>query len=353
MKRISKIYRELKEFHAKGMEPKTRKPQTKSSTKSQLGDISKRADSFKIVRGKRTTASMRNSAGLKRYGEENKQKVITPKMQRRALASPAAKAKPKSQVTLKKAPWDKKNEAFDFKVNIDGFPEMFMSGNSPSEVKSHLRKLVKQPSMIKGVDRVTAHDKKKHHRDKMKESVDEGIKYTHAAIDKSGKVIGMASKESDAKDMARRNKGRVVKLKKPMSDKKGDMMINRPFAEGLEEGKMKQLHMYMDQGKSAAWIASKMKLDLKTVKALMGEGTMGDMPEEGTPEATQKAKSMTPGQEGVMDFLRNVGNTVMYGRGNKPKQMNVRKKVDTNRGSTSGQQNSLASRINFGGKYDK
>ena len=32
---------------------------------------------------------MRNSAGLKRYGEENKQKVITPKMQRRALASPA------------------------------------------------------------------------------------------------------------------------------------------------------------------------------------------------------------------------------------------------------------------------
>ena len=211
MKRISKIYRELKEFHAKGMEPKTRKPQTKSSTKSQLGDISKRADSFKIVRGKRTTASMRNSAGLKRYGEENKQKVITPKMQRRALASPAAKAKPKSQVTLKKAPWDKKNEAFDFKVNIDGFPEMFMSGNSPSEVKAHLRKLVKQPSMIKGVDRVTAHDKKKHHRDKMKESVD------------------------------------------------------------LDEGKMKQMHMYMDQGKSAAWIAAKMKLDLKTVKALIGE----------------------------------------------------------------------------------
>ena len=26
-------------------------------------------------------------------------------------------------------------EAFDFKVNIDGFPEMFMSGNSPGEVK--------------------------------------------------------------------------------------------------------------------------------------------------------------------------------------------------------------------------
>ena len=103
-----------------------------------------------------------------------------------------------------------------------------MSGNSPGEVKTHLRKLIKQPSMIQSVDRVTKHDKKKHHRDK----VNEGVKYTHAAIDKSGKVIGMASQERDAKDMARRNKGRVVKLKKPMSDKKGDMMINRPFKEG-------------------------------------------------------------------------------------------------------------------------
>ena len=258
---------EMKEFHAKGMEPSSRKKAKPSSTRKSLGDIRKRADSMSIVRSKRSTASMRNKAGLgTREGMENmcckncgdmfgkptkenkscqynaydpkgenwteaKKIRITPKMQRRALASKSAQAKPKSQVTLKKAPWDKKKEqteAFDFKVNIDGFPEMFMSGNSPGEVKTHLRKLIKQPSMIQSVDRVTKHDKKKHHRDK----VNEGVKYTHAAIDKSGKVIGMASQESDAKDMARRNKGRVVKLKKPMSDKKGDMMINRPFKEG-------------------------------------------------------------------------------------------------------------------------
>ena len=258
---------EMKEFHAKGMEPSSRKKAKPSSTRKSLGDIRKRADSMSIVRSKRSTASMRNKAGLgTREGMENmcckncgdmfgkptkenkscqynaydpkgenwteaKKIRITPKMQRRALASKSAQAKPKSQVTLKKAPWDKKKEqteAFDFKVNIDGFPEMFMSGNSPGEVKTHLRKLIKQPSMIQSVDRVTKHDKKKHHRDK----VNEGMKYTHAAIDKSGKVIGMASQESDAKDMARRNKGRVVKLKKPMSDKKGDMMINRPFKEG-------------------------------------------------------------------------------------------------------------------------
>jgi len=423
---------------------KNKKPKTTNSTQKSLADIRKRADS--IVRSKKSTAQMRNSAGLKRLGDayenmddkcckncgdmfgkptkENKscmynaynpkgknwinaekyhsEAVITPKMQKRALASPAAKAKPKSQVTLPKMPklsidkqkdegnglwanirakrargermrkkgekgaptqdqikraqgeavspaqqaaiaiskkergekpkdegamsriastgstlkkpkgldtFKKKptNESFDFKVNIDGFPEMFMSGNSPSEVKTHLRKLVKQPSMIQSVDRVTKADKKKHHRDKVRESVEEGMKYTHAAVDMKGKVIGMASQESDAKDMARRNKGRVVKLKKPMSDKKGDMMINRPFKEG-------------------------------------------NMPDEGTPEARNKASKMTPGQEGVMDFLKNVGNTVMYGtqKSSKPAK---KPRVNTNRGSTSGRTNSIASRINFGGKY--
>ena len=65
MKRISKIYRELKEFHAKGMEPNTRKKAKPSSTKSSLGDISKRADSFKIVRSRKSSAQLRNKAGLR------------------------------------------------------------------------------------------------------------------------------------------------------------------------------------------------------------------------------------------------------------------------------------------------
>ena len=44
----------------------------------------------------------------------------------------------------------------------------------------------------------------------------------------------MTSNERDAKDIARRHKGRVIKLKKPMSPNKGDMMINRPFKEEVE-----------------------------------------------------------------------------------------------------------------------
>ena len=64
-----------------------------------------------------------------------------------------------------------RKEGFSFKVDVEGLPSMFMTGNSPAEVKAHLRTLVKQPSMIKGVKRVTKHDKKKELR---KRSMDEG-----------------------------------------------------------------------------------------------------------------------------------------------------------------------------------
>ena len=279
---------------------KNKKPKTMSSTQKSLADIRKRGE---IVRSKKSTARLRNTAGLKKLGEVE----ITPKMQKRALASPAAKAKPKSQVTLPKMPKlsidkdkNKTNEAFDFKVNIDGFPEMFMSGNSPSEVKTHLRKLVKQPSMIQSVDRVTKADKKKHHRDKVRESVEEGMKYTHAAIDKSGKVIGMASQESDAKDMARRNKGRVVKLKKPMSDKKGDMMINRPFKESV--------YLEEKEEKKGLWYNIHMKR--KRGEKMRKKG------EKGAPTADQMARAKG---EAVSDAQRSAIAMDMKARGKKPK----------------------------------
>ena len=62
--------------------------------------------------------------------------------------------------------------------------------------------------------------------------LDEAMKYTHAVVDPEGKVAGMSTSEREAKDIASRHKGKVVKLKKPMATKKGDMMINRPLKEG-------------------------------------------------------------------------------------------------------------------------
>ena len=105
------------------------------------------------------------------------------------------------------------------------------------------------------------------------EAINEAVNYNFAAVDKKGLVIGFSSKESDAKDMARRNKGRVVTLTKPLAPKKGDMMVNRPFPDKmdkfptntsatqgkrmeeveLDEGKMKAVAMKIDS------IVAKMK----------------------------------------------------------------------------------------------
>ncbi len=47
------------------------------------------------------------------------------------------------------------DEAMNFEVEIEGLPKMFMYGQGPGQVKAQLRKIVKQPSMILGVNRVT------------------------------------------------------------------------------------------------------------------------------------------------------------------------------------------------------
>ena len=69
---------------------------------------------------------------------------------------------------------------------------------------------------------------------KVVESVDEAMKYTYTVVDPEGKVAGMATDEKDAKDIASRHKGKVVKLKKPIAQKVGDMMINRKLKENVK-----------------------------------------------------------------------------------------------------------------------
>lgn len=49
----------------------------------------------------------------------------------------------------------KLEEETDFKVSVEGLPNMFIKGQSQSEVKNNLRKLLRKPEMIKDVKRVT------------------------------------------------------------------------------------------------------------------------------------------------------------------------------------------------------
>ena len=50
------------------------------------------------------------------------------------------------------------------------------------------------------------------------------------------------------------------------------MKTLKQIKESLDEGRMKELHGYIDKGMSASQIAKKMKLDVKTISALMSEG---------------------------------------------------------------------------------
>lgn len=57
------------------------------------------------------------------------------------------------------------NEEMMFKVNVEGLPPMIMLGKSPGDIKGQLRKIVKQPSMIGDIDRMTKAEVKKRYRD--------------------------------------------------------------------------------------------------------------------------------------------------------------------------------------------
>jgi hypothetical protein len=47
------------------------------------------------------------------------------------------------------------HEDMNFRVEVEGLPAMFMYGSGPAQIKTQLRKIIKQPSMIQSVKRVT------------------------------------------------------------------------------------------------------------------------------------------------------------------------------------------------------
>ena len=79
--------------------------------------------------------------------------------------------------------------------------------------------------------------------------------------------------------------------KSKLDKKKGKTAAQALEQFELEEGRMKELHMYIQQGKSAKEIAKLMKLDVKTIKALMSEAW-----EVGTDEYREYLERLTPGE---------------------------------------------------------
>ena len=100
-------------------------------------------------------------------------------------------------------------EELQFKVDVEGMPPTFMNGRSSAEILAKLRKIVKQPSMIKSVERYTTHDVKKAYRNKAQgREMDEAVTY-----------YGNPNKDDDARNAARRKRlAKQDKKPKPQTE---------------------------------------------------------------------------------------------------------------------------------------
>ena len=131
------------------------------------------------------------------------------------------------------------NEDFMFKVGVEGLPDMIIGGSSPGEVKARLRKIVKQPSMITSVSRMTTAEVKKRYRDMAQgkedtsESVLEKHVYRFATKTKQGNIHHPSKDEAGAKKAIEKRTGEKVQsmtYKGPFSS-----MAKRRVREGLNE----------------------------------------------------------------------------------------------------------------------
>ena len=80
-----------------------------------------------------------------------------------------------------------------------------------------------------------------------------------------GKKSALKSKKRA--DKVRKGTVKVDKSKSKVAKKRAKIYAGDDVE--LDEGKMKELHGYIEAGKSAEWIAKKMGVDVKTIKALM------------------------------------------------------------------------------------
>ena len=135
--------------------------------------------------------------------------------------------------------------------------------------------------------------------------LDEAVKRgTLKDLENLEKSLRDAKKKKDKKKADALQKELEALMKSGLGKKIGPDWMHKEETE-LEEGKMKELHGYIKQGKSAEWIAKKMKVDAKTIKALIGSDSSGrfisgtyknEAYELGTDEYREYLEKLTPGE---------------------------------------------------------
>ena len=132
-------------------------------------------------------------------------------------------------------------EAMTFKVEVEGLPAMYIDGNSPAQVKGHLRKLVKQPSLIKSVSRLTKHDVKKAYRDKaLGKEVEEMTQQSKTLPNLKIAVGKSAQSAKDAKARSDKRKAAInTQIKALLSDEGVKNVIDNSVSAEEAQSKLK------------------------------------------------------------------------------------------------------------------
>lgn len=162
--------------------------------------------------------SLKKSTDAFRSGDKEARRAATKTVNKRGKGLQMARAKldkkAGARFSIAKVP---ATEAVQYKVDVEGLPPTFMTGRSTAEIMAKLRKIVKQPSMIKSVERHTDAEVKKAFRNKAQgREMDEVVTYH-----------GNPNKDDDARNAARR-KGLAKRL--ATADKKAYKKTNTKSA---------------------------------------------------------------------------------------------------------------------------
>lgn len=205
-------------------------------------------------------------------------------------------------------------EEMTFKVEVDGLPALFMSGNSPGQVKNHLRKLIKQPSLIKSVERQTKFDVKKMYRAKAQgKEVEESTEISelspatvksykkkasdsnYKAASRFARIAGSpTSRKYKNKEMGKQDD--IMRKRKAglaMADKKEstDLDERTPIRPTVQDKKLKNLRIPNPNYKGAL----KRKRPNERSIDKFREGSCGDI-DYGSDESIKIMKKKTPGE---------------------------------------------------------
>jgi hypothetical protein len=158
-------------------------------------------------------------------------------------------------------------EETTFEVEVEGLPTMYVKAKSPGEVKANLRKIVKQPSMITGVSRVTDAEMKKVFRDKAqgREKDDDDLDESMSNDDKSSIALKALVAKKNLKQADNKVKS-VDFLKKMKARVKAGEDLKKEEVE-LDEAVKKDEREYGYEGDMAI---SQLKTIMRHAEHMMG-----------------------------------------------------------------------------------